>query len=554
MLILANPWGLLALTGLLAVVAIHLLRRRSRRVSVSTLFLVERALPSSEGGKKLRQLRNSWPLWWQLLAVVALALLLAQPRWRELVPTQTVVVVLDSSASMSAIRAHALAETSRLLAQKDAAAQHTEWTVLGSDSTRLGAGRDLPTVLAQVAESWQPTRRTHDPREAFRLARSLAGAKGSVLFVTDHAATPDLGSPNLQWVAIGQPIDNVGFLGGTANGDRWQALVKNFGKTDRAIRWRLQGAPDWRSVSLAAGQTLALDGGFPVGVDRVALELEGDQFTLDDTLPIIREQPKNISLARGNDDAYRAEIDHLLPLAEPYTLSALPDVSLQVYDPLSPQKADGAAIVFVKDASQTQRPLSGLIVAEADPLMESLTWQGLVAHDTFGVPAQPNDEVLLWQGTRPLIFRRGGEGQDAQLVFNFDLRQSNASRLPAFPLLLHRFFTEVRARKTALEARNVETGQALAVAGAPRQSAPERPAFFEVKGEGDVVLFQGAAQFSDPRESDFRTAATAPPTEQATELTRREALHGQLFDPVLALVLLGFFLANWWCTGRSARS
>jgi len=554
MLILANPWGLLALTGLLAVVAIHLLRRRSRRVSVSTLFLVELALPSSEGGRKLRRLRNSWPLWWQLLAVVALALLLAQPRWRDLVPTQTAVVVLDSSASMSAIRDHVLTETSRLLGEKNAAAQHTEWTVLGSDSARLGAGRDLPAVLDQVAQSWQPTRRTHDPREAFRLARSLAGAKGSLLFVTDHAASPDLGALNLQWVAIGQAIENIGFLGGTANGDRWQALVKNFSPAERTLRWRIQGAADWRASSLAAGQTLALEGGFPEGADRVALELEPDRFIMDDTLPILREQPKKLSVARGNDETYREMVDHLLPLAEPYALSSLPDVSLAVYDPLSPQPVEGAAIIFVKDASKTQRPITGLIVAEADPLMESLTWQGLVAHDTFGVPAQPGDEVLLWQGTRPLIFRRGGEGKDAQLVFNFDVRQSNASRLPAFPLLLHRFFTEVRDRKTAFEARNVETGQALAVSGAPKQSAPERPAFFEVKGPNDVLLFQGAAQFSDPRESDFRTAATAPPTQLASELTRREALRGQLLDPLLALLLLGFFLANWWCTGRSARS
>ena len=553
MLVLANPWGLLALTGLLAVVAIHLLRRRSRRVAVSTLFLVEQALPSSEGGKKLRRLRNSWPLWWQLLAIIALSLLLAQPRWQDLVPTQTVVVVLDSSASMSAIRDHALQETSRLLHQQAAQAEHTEWTVLGSDSARLGAGRDLASVLAQVGQSWQPILRTHDTREAFRLARSLAGAKGSVIFLTDHPAAEDKTQPQLQWVAVGQPIENVGFLGGTANEDRWQALVKNFGTTQRTTRWRVQGAADWHSASLTAGQMLTLEGGFPLGTDKVFLELEADQFPLDDSLPIIREKSKNLVVRESDDPAFRSLLDQVVSMAEPFTVSGTPDVSLQVYDPLSPKAVPGAAVLFVADASKAQKPLTGLIVAESDPLMENLAWQGLIAHDNFVVPAQPGDEVLLWQGSRPLIFKRGGLNAP-QLVFNFDVRQSNATRLPAFPLLLHRFFAQVRAGKVALEIRNVETGQALLVAGAGKQTAPELPGFFTVKDQTEQPLFEGAAQFSDPRESDFRQAASLAPPAAEGELTTQATLRGELIDPLLALVLLGFFLANWWATGRPARS
>ena len=39
----ANPWGLLALTGVPVVLAIHLLQRRRREVPVSTLFLLDAA-------------------------------------------------------------------------------------------------------------------------------------------------------------------------------------------------------------------------------------------------------------------------------------------------------------------------------------------------------------------------------------------------------------------------------------------------------------------------------------------------------------------------------
>ena len=44
---LANPWGLLALAAIPAIVAIHFLQEQSRRVRASTLFLLEHARPTS---------------------------------------------------------------------------------------------------------------------------------------------------------------------------------------------------------------------------------------------------------------------------------------------------------------------------------------------------------------------------------------------------------------------------------------------------------------------------------------------------------------------------
>ena len=93
----ANPLGILALTGVAGILLLHLLRRRSRQIAVSTLFLVQRILPSSEGGKRIRRFRNSLPFWVQILAVIALAWLLAQPRWIDAHSAQTVVALFDSS-------------------------------------------------------------------------------------------------------------------------------------------------------------------------------------------------------------------------------------------------------------------------------------------------------------------------------------------------------------------------------------------------------------------------------------------------------------------------
>ena len=94
----ANPWGLLALAALPAIVAIHFLQEQSRRVRSSTLFLLERAAPLPAGGIRFEKFRNSLPFWMQILAALALAWLLADPRWVRNDSRQTVAVVLDSSA------------------------------------------------------------------------------------------------------------------------------------------------------------------------------------------------------------------------------------------------------------------------------------------------------------------------------------------------------------------------------------------------------------------------------------------------------------------------
>ena len=287
----ANPWGLLALGGIAVVVLLHFLRRKSRQVTVSTLFLVQRLMPSSEGGKRIRKFRNTLPFWVQLLTVLALALLLAQPRWIDARSSQTVVAIFDGSASMSAFRKEALAAAAVELKRREPNAAKTQWIVLRSDGIRLAAGSRLSDVLAQTERAWQPALGVHDLAEAKRLARALAGPNGSVVYFTDHPPAEEEAA-GVFWVAFGEPIENAGFLAAGINNDRWTALLKNFGRSTREVRWRISGEADWRIQRLEPGQVVELSGEFPTGTDRMMLELEGDRFGFDDRVPLIKPQVK----------------------------------------------------------------------------------------------------------------------------------------------------------------------------------------------------------------------------------------------------------------------
>ena len=121
----ANPWGLLALLGLPAVLAIHFLQRRTRTIRVSTLFLLEHRRDQSRAGRRFDRLRSSIPLWLQLLMVLLLAAHLSQPRVPVAGSVRRVAVVLDGSASMRVFKTELGRRLTNLLAEQAPLARRT---------------------------------------------------------------------------------------------------------------------------------------------------------------------------------------------------------------------------------------------------------------------------------------------------------------------------------------------------------------------------------------------------------------------------------------------
>ena len=551
----ANPAGFWALLALPVVLAIHFLQRESRRVLTSTLFLFDALGPVSAQGRRLERLRHSLPLWLQLAAVLLLTWLLVGPRWLRRDSDQRIVVVLDSSVSMRAFRAELGPALSTRLHALARAAAKTDWRLIETDPARptLYAGNDLDALLAAVA-GWTPRLGAHDFQPALNAALSLTHNAGIALFVTDRRAEVPEG---VKLLAVGRPIDNCGWIGMTVEGDTWRALVKNHSATPQTRNWHLEAngnAGPETTLSLAPGQTRTLSGGFPPGQDRCELVLGADDFTLDDRLPIVRPQPKQLTLAVEAGTALEPFLRRLAgSIPQSDTVTGQADARLAVW---SPTPTPGPGILFAAPEKDSADYLPGEVIAENGPLTAGLVWNGLICKQTDAIPARAGDETLLWQGPRPLIFLRGGS-----LLINFDVRQSNADRLPAFVVLLNRFLESIRAEKVAFERLNVETNQRLEVASDPTRPpprisdgessplrAPATPGFFEVT-QGTRTLLAGAAYFSDAREADFRDAASIDTLSGETpHLVERNSRQDFLW-PVFALLLGTILLANWAATG-----
>ncbi len=576
----ANPFGLLALLGIPAVLAIHFLQRKAVELPVSTLFLLERTQRDAASGRLLDRIIPSVPLWMQLLAVLLLAWFLSEPRFQKSGSVQRIAVVLDSSASMGVFKNEAITRLTAELPALQGPASAVELVVMESapGRPRLYAGSSMEDLKAALAK-WQPLDGLNDPSQSLRLARSLVSREGTVIYLTD---TPADALPfDAKLIAVGDPVENVGFTGVTFVTEEgalvWRALVRNYSKSDVNRTWSVKttaGSTEPRAIHLAAGSLVTLQSAFPKDAKNVCLTLSADRFPLDDTMPIVAPAPKTLALFTATSPAFAdltTKLLRSLDAAVPTNDAATADLSISSYDPLDPVLPPGNSIIFVEDSTRTGAYLKGGIAAEANPLMDGLNWQSLLVRETIELDRSPTDTVLLWQEKRPLIFLREREGK-RQLCFNFDLRLSNADKQPAFIVLLHRFAEAIREAKVAPTFANLETGQPIKVTTAPgapvkitatdltgkpveistiSNNAPLVPCFLSVQ-QNETQLLDAAVFFADTREADFSACGKSDTMDAASQSTIERHTKPDPLWRVWLLLLLTALLVSWKFTAGRA--
>lgn len=581
----ANPAGLWALLGIPLILLIHFLQRESRRIPVSTLFLLEHLDRESVKGRRFDRLRHSLPLWLQLLGVLLLCWLLSEPRWTAGQSVRRVVLVLDNSASMEAFR-EALRETfDRELPKLTRFVGTTEFTVLESSISGENLYRGTSLLELQKAlESWKPGAGSHSPEQAIRVGRGIAGSEGTLVLVTDHPGDPlPFGALRL---SVGTPIDNVGFSGLRVDAEEgkkvWRATLRNYAETPQSRSWFLASGDrrtEARTVELAAGASHTLQGEFPEGSDRISLLLTPDRFTRDDRVDLVNPSPKALLVSRTGAPRIEPVVTGLIESLENTSQASggeSPDFWFASYNPLAPGDLPPVSVVLLDQEQVARRFFSGPIVAANHALVSDLDWQGLLARSTPSIPPAPGDTTLLWQGERSLVILREGQGV-RQLIFNFDVVTSNAPRLPAFILLVHRFAANLRSGKIVEESRNVELRQPLAIAhlagpeATPLQflgenasftlplerarqlRAPSEPGFFRVE-QGSVRLLNAAANFADTREGDFSEAGAISELGPLPKAIRERQTVTDPLRPLWILLLAALALVTWHCLGRGAKT
>ncbi len=574
-LFLANPAGLWALLAIPLILLIHFLQERTRKIRASTLFLLERVKPQSIGGARIERLRNSVPLWMQLLAALIIAWLLSDPRWIRRDSRQTVAVVLDSSVSMSAFKKETRALLEEKLSRWSGTAARTDWHLIESAPRKptLYAGTELKGLM-EAFDKWEPSLGTHRPDDALMTARGLVrhGA-GTVVFVTDRKT--DIPA-EVAVISAGSLIENVGFAGGEVKSAgavlRWSVLVKNYGIEKQERDWFIDGLNGDKSfhsgkqhLVIEPGQTIVLEGDWPREEKRLTFRLAGDRFAWDDMLPLQKPEPRIVRVATTLTGATGDLLKKMFMAFEGVELNSLtPDLMVGELGTAVETHA-----VQVAGAAGEGAPLDpAWVAAEDHALTRELAWSGLLCGKPMSLVLTAEDEPLLWKGGRIIALLRHGttaEGRPLRrLILNWDLTQSNAARTPALLVMLQRFVESVRVSKREPWAGNFETGQELDFQGVNANlwsnstsqrfdgRAPEKPGFFECR-EGDKTMISGAAYFADIREADFHGAESLDTLEK---MRFESALRQSEADPLMLLwmsLVLACFVISWAWNAKNGK-
>ena len=544
---MSNPWGLLALLGIPAILLIHFLQRKAKELPCSTLFLLKQTQKESVNSRKFDKLVSSVPLWMQLLMVLLATVLIIELRYISEKSTQRIAIVLDSSASMSVFKKQALSKILEQVPKLQSTAPNLELWVLDSDISkdRIYHGDSLGQLQTEI-EKWQPNSSIENGHHSLRVARSLAGNNGAVIYITDSAVQSIPYNATVH--SIGTPTENVGFTGITFENSSeeliWKASIKNYSKQPSYRQWSLltdqKEQTQARDISLLPGELKVISGPLPKDRKRIQLVLSDDAFPHDHLLPIINPAPKILNLFNQCSPSFSKFTTKITTQFEGLsTATDAGSADLLLISQNHNEKEFGlkSAIVFLENQETSTHYLASDITTNDHPLTEGLNWSSLLISKETRFTATALDTPLVWAGKVPIIFLRevpiGLRDIRSQLIFNFNILTSNADQQEAIALLLYRFINQQRKNKKVLLQQITELRQPLNIVKdregskitteyinltgkvissekhSPKHeiNAPGTIGFYSIK-QDDNYLLHASNYFADTREADLSTCAS----------------------------------------------
>jgi hypothetical protein len=533
----ASPLGLLALLAVPAVIALHLYRRRFEPRVISALFLWDEPARQPAAGRKRAPLRRNPSLWCELGAAALLALAFAGPRAGCVAGrSEHLVVVLDSSASMSAVsssgasaREHAI---ELVRGRIDALGRGSRVTLVASGTRpRLVAGpAAFPGEARDRQAEWRTRAARPDHAPAGALGLQLAG-DARVVLVTDHYV-PDAWPSAVEVVALGEPVDNWAITHAArtlerddAGAEREQVFVTlaSFAAAPRTLTVRVLA--DGRELArepleLAPGARAHRAFRLADGLGPVAVQLEPDALALDDAVLLApppartlglfatleREALAELGLAAGDDGIAR-----WLALVPRSVAAPSAESAHLVLTRGAPVAAPAAWSLVLAELGGERRDLLGPFLAErAHAMLDGTTLEGLVwsSDPALALSGAP----LVSAGNQPLLTE---ERRGARIAWhlNLDPARSSLQRTPDWPILLANMAELRRAALPGPERTSLAVGERLVYRPGGELAgvvASDEPLRYVLDGPFDPLL----DSMSPPAASAARAQREIPALEQ----------------------------------------
>lgn len=463
----AYPLALLGLLSLPVLTGIYLLRNRARRTPVSSLMLWQLERSPKQGGLRLDRLLTPWLFLLELLILALLAVAAASPlvpRRNHLVRT---VVVLDDSYSMLARDADGVTPRERatdiVMEMADDSAQVWQFVLAGAEPAVPGRETVSKTQVRSMLDQWSCLSPRADLPAALARAKTLAGARGRLLVLSDQPPPQLDEQDRLVWHAVGRPLPNVGFVGAarTTRGesDRFLLEVQNF--ADKPLRasltLKIGDQTQVRRIALPASGRVALPSTTAKQRDAVVASLPTDALDVDNRVVLLPTSRPRIRVRNAvANPRLRDEVRQVLEATE---RAAMVDASPELWISDQPGTVDARRTWSLHLLSGEEgRAFVGPFLSRSDhPLTDGLAlpgevWSASADGELPGTPVISAGNTVLLSDERTLSSLH-------RIHMRINPRTSTVLRSPAWPILFYNLLAWRDARRTGLAEPNVRLGQ-----------------------------------------------------------------------------------------------
>ncbi|HLG15305.1 MAG TPA: BatA domain-containing protein [Blastocatellia bacterium] len=483
----AFPLAFLGLLAVPALVAIYWLRSKHRRQTVSSLMLWLDQRQAKEGGLIIHRLQTPLLFFLELLSILLLILAAAGPM--TLARTSgPLVVVLDDSFSMLAgttsrsnefIRFPADSPRARAAAAVEAELRSGRYKsvrllLAGESPSLLGdATSDVDQALALLSR-WKCFEPSANLDEAVAFAFTLAGSRGRVLVVTDHAPQQAPRDGRLEWRAFGKPGPNLAFVNATRSarddGERCLLEVANLSSSSATATLNVEAAgsqePARYGLTLRPNASERVILTLKPGAGRLAAWIGDDALAIDNRIVLL---PRSVSSVRV---AMQIKNERLRGLVEKALLAAK-NASLVSSDPELLLTDDeevniGAEtwVVQIVSESNAQSYVGPFVINREHPLTEGLSLEGVVwaAGGTQGAAGAP----VITAGNVALVtdVERAEGRHDLRVRFRPEL--STLQDSPNWPVLIWNLLDWRASQAAGVREANVRLGSTAVARVGPR--------------------------------------------------------------------------------------
>ena len=476
------PLGFLSLLAIPALLAIYLLRTRSRRYPVSSLMLWMNQQQARQGGLRVERLQTPLLFFLELLTIILLALAVATPIIRTAQGAIPLMVVLDDSFSMLAgadetPRSRAIAALEKQLAPQgfnplSNRRYAVRYVLAGTEPQVLNeAARTVDEAIDQL-EAWKCLSPSADLEAAISLSAELGGQKALILVLTDEPPPQILAADRMQWWAFGIPHSNRAFVNATRtatdSGERCLLEITNLspqaGSTELIVE--VDDAASQSSFSLLRRSTLEIG---PRATRRIFLNLPpetpllraqigDDVLAIDNEILLLPQRRKPVLVdVRIQEPRLRSLIENALASTD-RTLSAKTGPELVFLDDTAvADDSTEAWSLRVISEPESSAYLGPFVINLTHPLTEGLSLGGVVWG--AGAKEQFMGTPIITAGNVPLLTdtERFTGVHEIRLRLQPDL--STLQNSPNWPILMWNLLQWRASQAPGLERANLRLGE-----------------------------------------------------------------------------------------------